>query len=145
MDRRDFALAALSGAKRRSLSPVQLQKLFFLIDRNLAERVGGSGFEFKPYHYGPFDQRVYSTLERLELEGLTEHSDVMRATGSHRVYRLTSAGHAAGQQIAATFGDDGVHYIGQVCDFVLSQSFAGLVSAIYKAYPDMKVNSVFQR
>ncbi|MFL6603181.1 MAG: hypothetical protein ACJ8R9_17885 [Steroidobacteraceae bacterium] len=142
MDRRDFALAALSGAKRGSFSPVQLQKLLFLLDRNIAVRVGSSGFDFQPYHYGPFDQRVYVTLEELKREGLAEISD---EAGSHRTYRLTAAGQASGERLSAAFGQDGIKYIEEVCDFVRAQSFASLVSSIYRAYPEMKVNSVFQQ
>ncbi len=142
MNRREFALMALAGAKRQSFSPVQLQKLLFLLDRNIGERVGGSGFNFQPYHYGPFDQSVYSTLEQLAHEGLAEIQNPEE--GAWRRYRLTETGQGEGEKIWRDLDPRAVDYIGSICTFVRSQSFAGLVSSIYRTYPDMKVNSVFQ-
>jgi hypothetical protein len=37
-----------------------------------------------------------------------------------------------------------IAYIRQASEFVRSLSFTQLVSAIYKAYPEMRENSVFQ-
>jgi len=142
MNRRDFTLAALSGAKGQTLTPVQLQKLLFLLDRNITQHVGPSGFDFQPYHYGPFDQKVYATLDGLEREGLAQILET--GSASRRIYALTEAGQRAGEQIAARFGARVSEYIDAVCNFVLTQSFASLVSSVYKAYPEMKVNSVFQ-
>lgn len=141
MNSRDFALVALAGAKRQALSPVQLQKLLFLLDRNIGLRVGGSGFDFKPYHYGPFDKAVYSTLTALACEGKAE---IEESPSSHRAFRLTEAGQQEGERKRAALGQQVVDYINAVCEFVRGQSFAGLVSSIYSAYPEMKVNSVFR-
>jgi uncharacterized protein len=141
MNRRDFALAALSGAQRQSLTPVQLQKLLFILDRNIGDRVAGSGFDFQPYHYGPFDRAVYSTLEQLASEGLAQISD---PESSRRQYSLTDTGQELGDRMRSQLGPAMNDYFGKVCDFVRTQSFAGLVSSIYKAFPDMKVNSVFR-
>jgi hypothetical protein len=44
---------------------VQVQKLFFLLDENIAADLGGRQFSFEPYDYGPFDRAVYSELELL--------------------------------------------------------------------------------
>ena len=35
------------------------------------------------------------------------------------------------------------HHLKELASFVRSLSFAGLVSAVYKAYPEMRANSVF--
>lgn len=35
-------------------------------------------------------------------------------------------------------------YIGKVSTFVRTRSFNDLVSAIYKAFPEMKANSIFR-
>lgn len=142
MNRRDFALMALAGARRQPFSPVQLQKLLFLLDRNIGARVGGSGFDFQPYHYGPFDQSVYATFGQLEHQGLAEIQN--REQGAWRRYRLTEAGQSEGERLWHAVDGRLVEYIVSICDFVRSQSFAGLVSSIYRAYPEMKVNSVFQ-
>lgn len=141
MNRREFALASLACAEGQPFTPVQLQKFLFILDRNIGSRVDGSGFEFYPYHYGPFDSRVYTTLESLRDEGLAEISE---PAGSQRTYRLTERGLAAGSAIAHQLDRQVTDYMAAVGKFVRSHSFASLVSSIYKAYPDMKVNSVFQ-
>ena len=143
MDRREFALAALAGAQRNPLSPVQMQKLLFILDRNIGNRVGGSGFNFQPYHYGPFDKSVYTVLGALEREGLAAVSG--GPNSSRKDYALTDAGQLAGEAILAGLDAPLRDYFRQICDFVRTQSFTGLVSAVYKAYPEMKVNSVFRQ
>lgn len=141
MTRQEFVLLALAGADGQSFTPVQVQKLLFILDRNIGAVVNGSGFNFQPYHYGPFDKAVYTTLEALETEGKVE---IVTSDGARRLFRLTEQGQDAGEQLLSHMGDDSRAYISAVCDFVRSQSFAGLVSSIYKAYPEMKVNSVFK-
>jgi uncharacterized protein len=140
VNQRDFVLAAFAGVKQSPLTPVQAQKLIFLADRNVGPAVGGSGFNFRPYSYGPFDRDVYLVLQSLRNEGLAAVEE-----GSPRTYRLTPEGQAAGEQIAAgALAKQYVDYIATAGTFVRSQSFAGLVSSIYKAYPEMKANSVFR-
>lgn len=143
MNRRDFALAALAGAGRKPFSPVQLQKLLFILDRNIGNQLGGSGFDFQPYHYGPFDRAVYTTLDQLHQEGLAEIAEL--AQSSRRQYSLTDTGQGVGDEILGRMDQTLRQHIQQVCKFVRSQSFAGLVSSIYKAYPEMKANSVFKQ
>jgi hypothetical protein len=41
MIRADLVLAVMSAGRRALHTPVQVQKLFFLIDRNIADQVGG--------------------------------------------------------------------------------------------------------
>jgi uncharacterized protein len=72
MDRRDTVLAALAAAGANAwFSPVQVQKLLFLIDREVPAFVDGPHFAFAPYDYGPFDARVYGELDRLEELGMS--------------------------------------------------------------------------
>ena len=70
--REEIILAALSPAGGVPHTPVQVQKLLFLVDRNLPSLIGGPKFNVEPYHYGPFDQKVYSTLGELSRQGLVE-------------------------------------------------------------------------
>jgi hypothetical protein len=140
VNQRDFVLTSFAGVKERPVTPVQAQKLVFLVDRNVGPAVGGSGFKFRPYNYGPFDRDVYVVLQNLRDEGLAAIEE-----GSPRTYRLTPQGQAAGEQITSEKLDKRyADYIAAVGAFVRSQSFAGLVSSIYKAYPEMKANSVFR-
>ena len=124
------------------LSPVQIQKLLFLVDRRLAAAVGGPHFQFEPYDYGPFDATVYHSLEGLEDMGLAEIS--RPEAKSSRTYGLSPEGQAAGERELAALGDTAAR-IRELAAYVASLTFAQLVSAIYREYPEMRVNSVFHR
>lgn len=73
MDRQMFMLAALAAAgESAAFSPVQVQKLFFLLDREASHLTGGPHFAFRPYDYGPFDYAVYDEINELANRGLAE-------------------------------------------------------------------------
>ena len=141
MDRKLIVLAALAPAEGATHSPVQVQKLLFLIDKNIPELVKGPLFNFEPYDYGPFDTAVYEVIDGLAAEGLVE---VVEESGrSWKRYRLSETGQAAGKKALNSISKKGREYIEEVSRYVRSLTFAQLVSAIYRAYPEMKVNSVF--
>ena len=142
MDRESYVLASMSPAKMGDFSPVQLQKLFFLLDRNIAVHTGGPHFKFTPYDYGPFDSEVYKQIRELERSELVNVNSPNWQP--YRTYRLTSAGQEQGQQQFVKFPSDVQGYIKDTVEFVRSASFSELVSAIYSSYPEMKVNSVFE-
>ena len=52
MEKDEMILAAMAPEKGSSFTPVQIQKLMFLIDEELAEDLGGKLFKFKPYTAG---------------------------------------------------------------------------------------------
>jgi uncharacterized protein len=140
MERQDLVLAALAaGGENASYWPVQVQKLLFLIDREASALVNGPHFDFKPYDYGPFDRAVYLELDSLAAQGLIN----IQNTGRYRVYSLTPEGYRQGSsnlsQVSLARS-----YIEQAARWVRSLSFQQLVAAIYRRYPDMKVNSVFR-
>lgn len=138
MDRKKLVLAALAAAKGHSYSPVQIQKLMFLIDENLSAELGKT-FSFKPCDYGPYDQAVYRTLDGLIAEGAA-YSD---HNGQVRQFGATALGMPAAEQALHSLRPETQQYIISLSQWVRSLSFADLVSAIYKHYPAMKVNSVF--
>jgi hypothetical protein len=141
MTREQMVLAALAaGGDGAAFSPVQAQKLFFLIDRELAAFVDGPHFDFQPYDYGPFDRMVYQELERLSHQGLAE----IERRGHYRIYRLSGAGLEQGRAALNLVGVDVRQYLAQLATWVRSLSFQQLVAAIYNRYPEMKVNSVFR-
>ena len=142
MERNEFVLASMALAGDESLSPVQVQKFFFLLDRNLDSSVGGPYFDFQPYDYGPFDKEVYN-----ELESLSEQ-DFMRVTeggwGRPRLYTLTPKGVKASEQIKESLSPAVKQYISELGEWLSSLSFEQLISFIYNQYPEMKENSVFR-
>ena len=142
MDKNAIVLAALAPALRDSYSPVQVQKLLFLIEHNITDKVGGPHFDFQPYDYGPFDSSIYGALNELSNSGLVEALNVPGRNWKR--YRLTEAGQHAGMEYLNSISEEQIRqYIKDVSSFVLKLTFPQLVSAIYKAYPEMRVNSVF--
>ncbi len=141
MERNELVIAAMSPARDGVFSPVQVQKLFFLLDENISAQTKGPHFRFEPYDYGPFDAKVYRVLESLEEQGLVAITPSNR--WASRTYRLTGQGVTKGQQALKRLPAEVQTYIDTIVQFVRSLSFAELVSAIYSAYPKMKVNSVF--
>ncbi len=139
MNKKEILLLGLKGGYR--FSPVQVQKLFFLIDKNIAPQIGGPFFNFSPYDYGPFDKAVYNELSLLKEDGLVEVSG--NTNPSQRYYYLSKAGEEKAGDILKRQQSQVVDYITALSIFVRSLSFKELVSAIYKAYPDMKINSIF--
>lgn len=142
MDRSSVVLAVLSVANGGEFSPVQMQKVFFLVDKNVAQHVGGPHFSFTPYDYGPFDKAVYQVVDGLQIKGLVESSEV--AGYNWRNYRLTVPGQKEGEIAFSKLPQAAQVYLKELVKVVRSLSFAELVSAVYKAYPDMKANSVFR-
>ena len=54
----DIVAAAFAATEPGTkFDPLRAQKLLFLIDQVVSERIGGPFFDFRPYLYGPFDQR----------------------------------------------------------------------------------------
>jgi len=142
--RRNVILAALAAELGASFAPVQVQKLFFLLDENVADALGGRLFNFAPYHYGPFDADVYHELDVLQRAGYVDIRWHGPSAGNRR-YSLTPVGQTAGEAALADLPAGVRGYVGKLSAWVRSLSFAQLVGAIYKAYPAMRTNSVFRR
>ena len=140
MTREEFVLAAMAPGAGHPYSPVQVQKLFFLLDRQIPRELRGPHFRFEPYHYGPFDIAVYYTLEQLAERGLV----TIDCSRSPRTFALTAEGVERGNRILNNLEAGTRDFIFRTCNFVRVQSFSSLVSAIYKAFPEMRANSVFQ-
>lgn len=140
LTRTQHVLAALAATPASVLRPVQVQKLFFLLDKKRESLGKKPRFEFRPYDYGPFDPEVYRELEALENAGLVTIETDWRGL---RHYRLTPQGAKEGGRLLQQLDEAEREYAEKAGDWVSKQSFASLVAAIYQKYPEMKVNSVF--
>lgn len=141
MERKDWTLLVVNAAGAWGLSPVQLQKSLFLIGKKLPSEVGNSFYKFEPYDYGPFDAAIYEDARTLGLEGLVTTSGVSGKSWVY--YRITPKGKEAAVQLAAGLKPQVLDYINEVVAWVQRLSFVGLITAIYREYPEYKVNSVF--
>ncbi|MBX9579140.1 MAG: hypothetical protein K2X87_02440 [Gemmataceae bacterium] len=142
MTRRDYVLAVLAASNGAALTPVQVQKLFFLLDRKAPHLTGGPHFQFEAFDYGPFDKGIYSELRTLATMGYAEIESPPNTPV--RRYRATEAGVRHGRQVLDGLPAGAAGYNRDLSAWVRGQSFASLVSAIYNEYPDMKANSVFR-
>ena len=142
MTRKELALLMLALAEGKPYSPVQIQKSLFLATDNLSDLLDqNSSYNFEPYDYGPFDKVVYDDLRELEHEGFAEITTA--PSGRWNEYRATREGIEAVQNIKNSLAGNDRKYLIEMSSFVRSLSFSQLVAAIYKAYPDMKENSIF--
>jgi hypothetical protein len=144
MKRADWLLIVAHHAEGRPLQPVQLQKILFLLSRNLTDEQLGveSFYHFEPYDYGPFSSEVYSDAEELEARGLM--SITLADHARFRLYGLTPIGAKAAAECELMMSREVRSYVDELVTFAISLSFNELVKAVYRAYPEMKVNSVFK-
>ncbi len=143
MTRREIVLAMLAASGGRPYSPAQIQKAIFLVSRNLKDVIAsGPRFKFEPYDYGPFDASVYHEIDDLEREGLSETGYTVDSRW--REYRATPDGVAAGRKLLLAMPEKRRKYFEEVSRWVRSLTFAELVSAIYKEYPEMRARSIFR-
>jgi uncharacterized protein YwgA len=141
MNRRDLILAALATAgENATFAPVQVQKIFFLIDREGAHLVEGPHFHFVPYDYGPFDSSVYDELDSMSRQGLVE----IDSWGRYRRYLLADSGIEVGDDVLKKLPVNTQTFLRDTVGWVRALRFDQLVAAIYRDYPDMKVNSIFK-
>ena len=132
----------MAPARGHDFTPVQVQKLFFLLDMNVARELNGPHFSFEPYHYGPFDANVYRALDQLSAQGFAVVGDDQQF--QMRTYRLTAEGQDRGDRALAQMEPAAADYVRRASDFVRKTPFAELVSSIYKAYPAMRARSIFR-
>jgi uncharacterized protein len=144
MKAKDWTLLVIGAANGRSLTPVQLQKALFLLERNLTneQRQVADFYIFKPYDYGPFNAQIYRDAEQLRNEELVVID--MGGGVAYRDYSATQDGLARSAELRAKLDRVALDYLDRVVTWVRSLSFNSLVQAIYKEYPDMKANSVFR-
>lgn len=141
METKDLILLAMSATDGPPFTPVQVQKMFFLLDENISTYIGGRHFNFQPYHYGPFDKQVYLEIEELSRGHLVE---IATLDGRKlKTYGLTAEGNKLGKESFKKLPENIQQYIQDVLNFIRPLSFTELVSAVYQAYPHMRENSVF--
>ena len=138
MDVTELVPAALAaGGYQAPYNPTHVQKLFFLIDWELADLVDGPHFNFQPFHYGPFDRKVYDVLFMLAERSLVE----VDWEGDFPIYMLTPKGERFGRASLDEQSPVVVGSLTQCARWVRAQSFRSLIVEIYARYPDMTVNS----
>ena len=137
-DRTDVLLKIITAAEGDPLSPVQLQKIAFLVGEECAEFVPKSYYKFVPYDYGPFCIDIYRDAEKLEQQGLV--SIEFNPTGGWKEYRATFRSSGEGTTSIPKIVAD---YIEKAVKWGKELTFRELVSSIYHHYPQYRENSIF--
>jgi len=114
MERRDWTLLVLAAAGGKPLTPVQLQKTLFLLEKKLPEAIGDDYYDFAPYHYGPFDSTVYDDARALRDEGLAVIGPP--AHGRWSEYAATPAAIEAADRIRSQMSERTATYIKTLVD-----------------------------
>lgn len=143
MKREDWLLLVLTSAEGDSLSPVQLQKSLFLLGQLMPKKVGKNYYNFKPYHYGPFDPAIYSDAESPAMSDLVT---IERIPGrGWASYSATPAGLQKGKKLEKQVREKNVlNNLKTVVTWTRKLSFQELVRTIYHYFPAFRKNSVFQ-
>lgn len=139
MTRRDWTLLALAAAGGRPLTPAQLQKVLFLLGKKA--KVGRDFYNFRPYHFGPFSAEVYADADSLEGEGLAR-IDRKEPGRPWALYAATTEGLDAAEAVKGVDGGTRA-YIKRLVEWARSLSFQQLVSAVYREFPEQRINSIF--
>ncbi len=140
MERDSYVLGVLSTSDGQPWTPVQLQKVFFILDEKIPGDIEGPRFAFYPHDYGPYDPAVYETLKVLAKVG-----KAFIANYSIRTYRLTVQGQREGEQALATLPPSAQAYTRSLSEWLRALSFTDLVTAVYREFPAMAVKAVFCR
>jgi uncharacterized protein YwgA len=141
MDRRNWLLLAVDAAGASGLTPAQLQKSLFLLERASPEKLSGF-YNFSPYNYGPFSKQIYDDAEEMAGQG---NLVIAQAPGMRfSEYIITPQGQEVAANLRRRAEPQAVEYLQRVVAWARKQSFSQLIRAIYKQYPEFRVNSVFQ-
>lgn len=140
--RANWLLGALAASNGDPLTPVQVQKVMFLLDKRAPSLLGKGFYQFRPHNYGPFSAEIYKDLEALEREGLVR-VDTAEPGRSWPVYSATGDGIRAAEAWRSNISPQAWAFLRGLVQWARSLTFQQLVMAIYRAYPEQRANSIF--
>lgn len=133
-NRESILIAIIAAAGNDGLDRVQLQKSAFLVGEEFEGKLKNF-YRFTPYMYGPFDQQIYTDVERLS-DGPMIETFLNDGRQWYRVAcETTSWQYSLPEDL-----ESGVNRI--VGWISRMSSFYELVRAIYFLYPEQRENSV---
>ncbi|MUV49295.1 type II toxin-antitoxin system antitoxin SocA domain-containing protein [Haloarcula sp. CBA1122] len=136
--------APIEGGSSSIEGKTRIVKGLFLIDRMFQNKLGGfagTGFEFQPYKYGPFDESIYHALDRLEEDNLIEKHVNGQYQGNE--FRLTVDGERLAREAFEELDEEEQELLIWIKGKHINQPVAQLLSFVYNRYPDMAENSEY--
>ena len=120
MEKKDWLLLVLAAAKKKGLTPVQLQKSLFLIGAEIPESIRNGFYNFVQCDYGPSDKAIYADAQTLKSAALirTGHK------ATRRRYFIASAGERQAKELASEISKRAVAYLRDVVAWCTSLSQA---------------------
>lgn len=140
LSRENLLLFIIYKAESKGLTPAQLQKSLFLLEKAFPKKLTNF-YKFEPYNYGPFDSAIYEDADLLTIKNYVKQIKVNDYDWS--IYHITQKGKEKALEIEKKLPKDMSNYIYKLVRWIQNLTFQELISAIYKKYPEYKVNSVF--
>lgn len=142
MKKIEWNLMVIAAASGESLTPVQLQKVLFIVGENVPSVNRRNYYRFKPYNYGPFSKEVYSDAEDLVASG--DVAIVQPPGQAWNNYRITPQGLERAERLREQLHESERSYIDRIVKWVRGLTFRQLLAFIYKQYPDYAKKSMFK-
>jgi uncharacterized protein YwgA len=135
MKQEQFVLSIFSVLKNYRLSPIQIQKLFFLLEKKHNDIFANCSneFQFKPHYYGPYSKKLNDIVNKLTHDkylATVQNNDI-------RYYQINT------DIDNNNYSINNVNTIIELADYILNKGFKELCFAIYEDFPEMKENSIF--
>lgn len=132
-------MIADGGEETFPLDPIRVMKGAFLVSQ-IGAQEWRSLFNFRPYHYGPFDSSVYTARDRLLAAGLLSATPV----GRYDRYAVTDSGRTYVAELEQRLSGRDADWLRQVGRYVTSRSFSQLLEEIYEKYPEYAARTVMR-
>ena len=147
--RQQVVLALLNeqlGRGRGGVTQTQMMKYTFLTQKRGGRKAGVNRlYQFQPYHFGPFDKKVYADLKTLTSKGLIQierRSKITRPGGEFTLIRLTAEGVQIADGVTAQLDAKLRQTIKSVITEFGHLTHDQLLKRVYQLYPRYATKSV---
>ncbi|MDD5084295.1 MAG: Panacea domain-containing protein [Candidatus Moranbacteria bacterium] len=119
-----------------------LMKLAYLTDLISTQRTGAkiSSFDYQRYHFGPFDQKIYTYLNELVAENiLIPNSEYTRSGGEAVIYRFNESKES--DFVTGELNPTEIEIIDELLESVGGYGAKTLTQIAYKTKPMQKIGA----
>ncbi len=130
---KEWALVAIHAAGSRGIGAVKLQKVLFVIGRELPAHLTRRFYTFLAQTYGPHSPALTQHLDELHQSGLIE---VFIPEGSDTCYVVTERGRERARRLANRLDWQSRAKVTEITRWVQNSSLCSLIKEICNRYPD---------